>query len=430
MRRHVLQPSDTLASSDVLEKPAPGSLADTRRTCWATDSCGKSTASIWMWPGYPGVMNRVFPDGPVVAGPHLSTHEVAMMIGRHQTTATDYVQRGVFPNVYLDASKGTRGHFRVPKSDVVRYLNSPLVSLDARVRQEAQVWLAVRTNDGEDAISYLDLEDFEFEGNRLPLKSRQRGIWKPRILDAALSITTAFRRPGQERPYEDEVGSDGMLRYKWQGDDIHAADNRALRRAMEEGLPLIWFFGIAPGLYQSVFPVFLIAEEADKQQFVVDIDPQRAFLDGDTDLDSPLEVGALKRYGTRIARTRLHQRLFRSTVLNAYATRCTICNLRHKVLLDAAHIIPDAHDEGAPTVVNGMAMCKIHHAAFDANILGVRPDLVVEIRTDILAEVDGPMLKHGLQDRHRQPLMSVPSKRAERPSPSLLEAAYARFREA
>ena len=375
-------------------------------------------------------MKRDFPKAPVVSGPHLNMREVAELIGRHQTTAIDYVQRGVFPNVYLDFGKGTQGAFRVPRSDVLHYLEGPLASLDARVRQEAQAWLAVRTNDGRDAIHYLDLEDFEFQGTRIPLKSRQRGIWKPRMLDAALSITTTFRRPGQDRPYEDEVGTDGMLRYKWQGDDFDAADNRALRQAMRDGLPLIWFFGIARGLYQPVFPVFLLAEEVDQQQFIVDIDPHRAFLDESSDLDLQVDVDAIKRYGTRIARTRLHQRLFRSTVINAYGTRCAICNLKHKELLDAAHIIPDSHDEGAPTVVNGMAMCKIHHAAFDANILGVRPDLVVEIRTDILTEVDGPMLKHGLQERHRQPLMSVPTKRAERPSVSLLEVAYARFKEA
>jgi len=28
----------------------------------------------------------------------------------------------------------------------------------------------------------------------------------------------------------------------------------------------------------------------------------------------------------------------------------------------------------------------------------VRPDLIVEVRRDILREVDGPMLKYGLQD--------------------------------
>lgn len=352
------------------------------------------------------------------------------MIGRHQSTATDYVQQGLFPNVYLDLTKGPHGAFRVPQSDVTEYLGGNSHSLDSRVRRESHSWLAVRTNDGQDSIHYLDLEDFEFEGVKLPLKSRQRGIWKPRQLNAALSITTTYTRPGRERPYEDEVGLDGMLRYKWQGDDGDASDNRALRRAMDERLPLIWFFGVAPGLFQPVFPVFLLEEEVEKRQFVVDIDPQRGLLGGDAEFDSPMEAAAIKRYGTGIARTRLHQRLFRSTVISAYGTRCAICNLSHKVLLDAAHIIPDADDDGVPAVVNGMAMCKIHHAAFDANILGVRPDLIVEIRPDILAEVDGPMLKHGLQDRHRQRLMSVPSKRADRPSPSLLGAAYARFREA
>jgi len=40
---------------------------------------------------------------------------------------------------------------------------------------------------------------------------------------------------------------------------------------------------------------------------------------------------------------------------------------------------------------------SVEHAAFDAYILGIRPDHVIEIRDDILREVDGPMLRHGLQ---------------------------------
>lgn len=351
------------------------------------------------------------------------------MIGHHQTTARDWVHQGRFPNAFWNqAGDGGGGSFRVPRSDVVDYLADSGVSIDDQVRREAHLWLAARTNDGNDAIHYLDLEDFEFNGVRLPLKSRQRGIWKPKILEAALSITTTYSRPGQDRPYEDEVGPDGLLRYKWQGDDSEAADNRALRRAMELRLPLIWFFGVAPGLYQPVFPVFLIEEEMEKQQFIVDIDPQQQILGGDVDLKSPLEIDAVKRYGTRIARTRLHQRLFRSTILKAYDTRCAVCNLKHKVLLDAAHIVPDRDEAGIPSITNGMAMCKIHHAAFDSRILGIRPDLVVEIRTDILTEVDGPMLRHGLQERHGQPLMSVPSKRSDRPDSDLLEVAYQRFR--
>jgi len=54
--------------------------------------------------------------------------------------------------------------------------------------------------------------------------------------------------------------------------------------------------------------------------------------------------------------------------------------------------LPDGHPRGEPIVPNGLALCKLHHAAFDRHILGVRPDLVVEVRLDILREVDGPMV--------------------------------------
>jgi len=41
---------------------------------------------------------------------------------------------------------------------------------------------------------------------------------------------------------------------------------------------------------------------------------------------------------------------------------------------------------------------------------------------------DGPMLLHGLQGRHGQPLMSVPRSRVECPDPQLLRQSYERFR--
>jgi putative restriction endonuclease len=75
-----------------------------------------------------------------------------------------------------------------------------------------------------------------------------------------------------------------------------------------------------------------------------------------------------------------------------------------------------------------MAMCKIHHAAFDASLLGVRSDLVVQIKTDLLHEIDGPMLKYGLQEMHGRTLMSVPRLRAQRPRADLLEMAWERFK--
>ena len=51
---------------------------------------------------------------------------------------------------------------------------------------------------------------------------------------------------------------------------------------------------------------------------------------------------------------------------------------------------------GEPIVSNGVALCKLHHAAFDRYILGNRPDLVVDLRLDVLREA-AAMLLHGLQ---------------------------------
>ena len=97
--------------------------------------------------------------------------------------------------------------------------------------------------------------------------------------------------------------------------------------------------------------------------------------------------------------------------------------------MEAAHSVGDA-DGGEPVVPNGMALCKLHHAAFDRNILGVRPDLHVAIRQDILDEVDGPMLLQGLQDFHGLPLSFIPRRHDERPSADFLERRWERFRSA
>ena len=103
------------------------------------------------------------------------------------------------------------------------------------------------------------------------------------------------------------------------------------------------------------------------------------------------------------------------------------CALTHQELLDAAHIAPDATPDGIASVRNGLALCKLQHSAFDANILGISPDLEVSIRADLLAEVDGPMLRHGLQDRHGERLRVIPHVRAERPDLALLASRFAAF---
>jgi hypothetical protein len=118
----------------------------------------------------------------------------------------------------------------------------PGTDFDTRLRQEAMAWLTVRTNDGADWLTREDVLDFKLDGETRRLQPTQQGIWKPRDLPAALSFQTVYRAPGKERPYNDEPGPDGMLRYAWRGDDPDQGDNRAMRAAMELQKPLIWFF--------------------------------------------------------------------------------------------------------------------------------------------------------------------------------------------
>jgi putative restriction endonuclease len=98
--------------------------------------------------------------------------------------------------------------------------------------------------------------------------------------------------------------------------------------------------------------------------------------------------------------------------------------------LDAAHILPDGHPKGEPWVSNGLSLCKLHHAAFDAQILGVRPDLIVEIRKDILEESDGPLLVHGLKEWHKRRLIVIPHANHLKPRSDFLEERFELFRKA
>ena len=62
-----------------------------------------------------------------------------------------------------------------------------------------------------------------------------------------------------------------------------------------------------------------------------------------------------------------------------------MCWLRHQELLDVAHIIPD-RKEGEPIVSKGLALRKLHHAAFDNFLVSVTPDCGIQVRASILEE--------------------------------------------
>lgn len=279
-------------------------------------------------------------------------------------------------------------------------------------------------------------QGFSFRGERISLGSFYSGIHRPRQLrgPAALTITTAPPKLGRDAPYEDgydTVSGRFVYHYRTAQQPTSAAlaaaerDNHALRAAAKLAVPVIYFHGIGPGQYAPVAPVFVTRD--DPMARVVHLEAALPLRDRtDAGLRSDED---LRRYATHEVRVRLHQQRFRHLVLGAYAGRCAVCSLREASLLQAAHIIEDRNPAGAATVVNGIALCAIHHLAYDRNVMGIAPDGVVHIAGRLLNEIDGPMLRTGLQGFHGAAL-HLPRRRSERPDTTRLEIRFEQFRAA
>jgi putative restriction endonuclease len=303
-----------------------------------------------------------------------------------------------------------------------------MTDLDSRVRLATFQFLAEQAVLHPDTLPFEVLQrGFDFERHRVPLMGPQ-GIFKPAILpDMPLSIYTAPVVEGRPRPYEDEVRSDVIL-YRYRGSDPNHRDNVGLRLAMRRRVPLVYLHGVVPRRYVAAWPVYVVGDDPGNLSFTVAIDePERALVPGWG--EEPVVAEARRAYVTVVTLRRLHQRAFRERVLRAYQTQCAVCRFRRRELLDAAHILPDGHPRGEPTIPNGLALCPLHHAAFDRHILGIRPDLTVELRVDILREKDGPTLEHGLIGFQGKTI-TVPSRPESRPNPEFLAERYELFRKA
>ena len=236
---------------------------------------------------------------------------------------------------------------------------------------------------------------FTFEGERIPLVNPQRGIFKPRQMQYLLSIRTVFPRPGKRVWYDDQRQVHGQIfesreavDYAFMGNNPDAADNRRLREAFENRVPVIYFLGVAPGLYQAIMPTYISGWDANalKAQIVFGIQDQADYV-------APESVSE-RRYALQTVKQRLHQASFREAVITAYNGRCALSGLPEQRLLDAAHIISDKDERlGQPVVPNGLPLSKIHHAAFDAHLIGIDPDYRLHVSGRLLDLHDGPMLE-------------------------------------
>jgi putative restriction endonuclease len=264
-------------------------------------------------------------------------------------------------------------------------------------------------------VTRTELESLNVGGDTRRVIDRNRGIWNPRDLLATLSVIS-----NPEGPYADAHVGESLFAYDYRAGSTDG-DNRKLRRAFELQLPIILLRTIRAGVFVPVFPVYVVADDLANRQFILALDESLRLV-GD-----PLHLNDIeRRYAERAVKQRLHQPEFRGRVMLAYDQKCTVCALKHGKLLDAAHIIGDDKPHGIPIVENGLSMCKIHHAAYDANLLGISPDYSVRINGALMSEIDGPMLLHGLQEMDGRQV-ALPTRRTDHPSKDRLAERFEEF---
>jgi putative restriction endonuclease len=269
---------------------------------------------------------------------------------------------------------------------------------------------------------------FPWQSQRIPLVNPQRGIFKPRSMRYLLSIRTVYPRAGNRIWYDDQrqvqqqlYAGDESVDYAFMGTDADAADNRWLREAWEQQIPLLYFLGVSPGRYHAIVPGFIA--DWDRQGLKARVAfglPGEQRLVGET---------AERRYALRLVKQRLHQASFRDAVISAYQGRCALSGLPEPILLDAAHIIADSQqDWGQPVVPNGIPLSKIHHAAFDAHLIGIDPDYFVHVAERLRSQNDGPMLE--ALKRLQGSRLHLPQRSRDQPDRDRLAMRFEEFRAA
>lgn len=277
----------------------------------------------------------------------------------------------------------------------------------------------LHANSSDGMLSRNELGNFSYAGLNIRVIDVQGGIWNPGAswpfaepLRATLSINTTL-----SGKYDDQEVQGGLWRYDYQSGSTEGKNSK-LRKAMELQLPLLWFRQQATGDYVP-YRVFIINDFPSERYCLMA--PDRALAVA-SQSESPIE----RKYAERLMQQRLHQPAFRAQVISAYETKCAICTLAHGLLLDAAHITPDRDADSSTSVTNGLSLCKIHHTAYDINIVGIDSDYKVHIREDILQEIDGPMLEHGIKEMDMRSLW-IPHTKSKQPDRERLAERFTVF---
>lgn len=113
---------------------------------------------------------------------------------------------------------------------------------------------------------------------------------------------------------------------------------------------------------------------------------------------------------------------FRRRVLSVYDHRCAFCGLQLN-LVDAAHILPVSIQESTDHTHNGIALCVLHHRAYDTSLVSFDEGYRIIYNKTQIADLSAARRDGGLQKflETLRPVIYVPSQ--DKPKPEIIAKA-------
>lgn len=145
-------------------------------------------------------------------------------------------------------------------------------------------------------------------------------------------------------------------------------------------------------------------------------------LDAVTDDEIDDVADATRRTIIRTIVTKYRSAKFREKVLGAYGHKCAFCQIQLS-LLDAAHIIPVASTDSTNEVTNGVALCKLHHYAYDSNLVSFNEQYQIELSSTQIKKLTLQKKINGL-DGFKEALsqeLLLPNNSKHHPNPAYIK---------
>ncbi len=147
------------------------------------------------------------------------------------------------------------------------------------------------------------------------------------------------------------------------------------------------------------------------------------FVDSNTNAQIEAVPNAQRREIIRTITTKYRERKFRGAILGAYKHQCAFCRVQLS-LLDAAHILPVSAPGSTDEIVNGVALCKLHHFAYDGNLVSFDTRYRIAVSRTRVAELEAASRHGGLAkfEAGLRPSLYLPAHPSHRPNPTYIAA--------